>query len=1145
MNPNFIHLRLHSEYSLSDGLIQIPALMETLAKERIPAVAMTDLSNLYAAVKFYQAAFEWGIKPIIGVDITIAHPHVKDATFALTLLCQNNEGYKNLLKIISLAFLEGQQQGKPVVKTEWLATYAKGLIALSGEIDGDIGQALLANDLEAATRYLTAWQHLFPKRFYLEISRVGKPHEAQYIRAVVKLGEAHQIPIVATNNVRFLTRDDFEAHEARVCIQQGCTLNDPHRSHTYTEQQYLRSEAEMQKLFADLPNALRNSVEIAKRCNVTFDLGINQLPHFPVPANETIESYLSNVAHDGLIARLQTLSKADPTLLTEKREQYQERLERELSVINRMGFAGYFLIVADFTKWAKTNGIPVGPGRGSGPGSLVAYALKITDLDPIALELLFERFLNPERISMPDFDIDFCMDGRDRVIEYVMQKHGAESVSQIITYGTMAAKAVIRDVGRVLGLSYGYVDKIAKLIPFELGITLDKAMAQEPLLRERYEQEEDVRTLFALARKLEGITRNVGKHAGGIVIAPGKLTDFVPLYCEPLESAHPVTQFDKDDVEAVGLVKFDFLGLRTLTIIDRALRVINEKRAEPIDISLIPLHDAETFSLLKACKSTAVFQLESHGMRDLIKRLQPDCFEDLIALVALFRPGPLQSGMVDDFINRKHGRAKVLYPHPKLEPILRPTYGVILYQEQVMQIAQVLAGYTLGAADILRRAMGKKKPEEMAKQRKIFCKGAVDGGVNAEVANHIFDLMEKFAGYGFNKSHSASYALIAYQTAWLKTHFPAAFMAAVLSSEMDRTEKIINLLEECQAQHLHVSPPDINKSEYHFKVIDDKNIMYGLGAVKGIGESAIENIITARKLGNFKDLFDFCHRVDLRKVNKRVMEALIKSGGFDSFRIHRASLLATLQAALQHAEQALHNQTYGQGDLLSMDNDNDVAPNHEEVAAWPDEIQLQGEKETLGFYLTGHPLNRFLNELRHFTTGRIAELNPAQHTHARAAGIITKIRTRQTKRGDRIAIFTLDDGTTQMEIVCFADCYQQYRSLLNEDQLIIVEGEVGHDDFSQSARIIARELYTIDQARERFAKGLQINLSATSAFDLNVFHQIVSEHSGGNCRIVLRYVKESVKADIKLSKTWLIKPSDRLLDAIKTQLSIEHIEFVY
>lgn len=1150
MEPAFIHLRLHTEYSLSDGLLTIQALMEKTAAFGMPAIALTDLGNLYAMVKFYQTAIDTGIKPIIGVDTLIANATPTLPPARLTLLCQNQEGYKNLLKLISKSYLEGQTlDGQPLIQREWLNTLSHGLIALSGGMEGDAGLALLAQDHDTARQALNEWKALFPERFYIEISRVGKSRENEYIHGVLKLAESLQIPVVATNDARFLEKDDFEAHEARVCIQEGVTLNDPNRPRLYTDQQYLRSPKEMQTLFADIPSALTNTVEIAKRCNVTFTLGQSKLPLFPMPEGHTAESYLRECAQQGLNERLQTRYDITSESFATERQAYDQRLDRELDVINKMGFAGYFLIVADFTQWSKDNGIPVGPGRGSGPGSLVAYSLKITDLDPLALDLLFERFLNPERVSMPDFDIDFCMEGRDRVIDYVMNKHGHDSVSQIITYGTMAAKAVVRDVGRVLALGYGFVDKIAKLIPFELGITLDKALEQEPLLRERYEQEEEVRTLIDLARKLEGTTRNVGKHAGGIVIAPGKLTDFVPLYCEANDAAHPVTQFDKDDVEAIGLVKFDFLGLKTLTIIDRALRIINQTRAEknesPVDISLIALDDALTFKLLKACKSTAVFQLESHGMRDLIKRLQPDCFEDLIALVALFRPGPLQSGMVDDFINRKHGRAKVLYPHPNLEPVLRPTYGVILYQEQVMQIAQVLASYTLGSADILRRAMGKKKPEEMAKQRQIFCDGSKANGIATDLANQIFDLMEKFAGYGFNKSHSASYALIAYQTAWLKAHYPAAFMAAVLSSDMDKTEKVIILLDECQDMKLHVSPPDINTSDYFFNVIDDHHLTYGLGAIKGVGEAAIENIVAARRAaGPYKDLFDFCQRVDLRKVNRRVFEALIKAGCFDSLGTHRAMLMASLNAALQHAEQALHNQTYGQHDLLgSLPNSN--KPNYVEAQPWTDEIQLQGEKETLGFYLTGHPLRRYLSELSQFTTCRIAELHPSDHRTARIAGIVVNIRTRQTKRGDRIGIFALDDGTTQIEIVCFSEAYQKYRSLLVEDQMLIVEGEVGIDDFSNSPRILARDIMTFEQARDRYAKQIRIHLPADRQLNLQHLKQALNKHRGGKCAVIIRYLLDNIQADIALGRSWLVKPDDVLIKLINEQLNLETIELVY
>jgi len=900
MAKTFIHLHLHSEYSLVDGLIRVKTLINSAVEAGMPAIAVTDQCNLFAMVKFYRAAIAAGIKPIVGVDLWF-HDSALPKPARLVLLCQNHQGYLNLTRLISRAYIEGQLQGVPYIHKEWLEGHSEGLIALSGGHEGDVGMALLSSKTDLALRYLAAWEALFPERFYLQVQRTGREHEERYLHAVVEIALKTGVPVVASNDVRFLQREDFEAHEARVCIHDGRTLNDPRRPRRYNEQQYLRSPAEMAELFDDLPEALENTVEIARRCNLELTLGENVLPEFPIPNGMTTTDYFTQQAHDGLKWRLDTFVDGDSGNVQEKHEKYRARLEHELGVINKMGFPGYFLIVADFIRWARDNDVPVGPGRGSGAGSLVAYALGITNLDPMAYDLLFERFLNPERVSLPDFDVDFCMDGRDRVIEYVAERYGRERVAQIITYGSMAAKAVVRDVGRVLGNPYGFVDQIAKLIPFELGITLEKALKQEEQLRSRYEEEEDVHTLIELARSLEGLARNAGKHAGGVVIAPSALTDFTPLYCEQGSSA-PVTQLDKDDIEAVGLVKFDFLGLRTLTIIDWAVKTINcqlSLQGKPeIDIDRIPLDDQATYELLQSSQTTAVFQLESRGMKDLIKRQQPECFEDIIALVALFRPGPLQSGMVDDFIDRKHGRAQVNYPHPELEPILKPTYGVILYQEQVMQIAQVLAGYSLGQADLLRRAMGKKKPEEMSKQRSIFLQGAEAREVNQKQAAYIFDLMEKFAGYGFNKSHSAAYALIAYQTAWLKVHYPAAFMAAVLSSDMDNTDKIVMFMDECRCMGLTVESPNINRCDYAFTASDDSTILYGLGAIKGVGAAALDGILLERSNhGEFSGLLDLCKRIDLRKANRRVLEALIRSGALDAFDINRAKSMALLSPA--------------------------------------------------------------------------------------------------------------------------------------------------------------------------------------------------------------------------------------------------------
>lgn len=1150
MTPRFIHLRVHTEYSLSDGIVQVQALVEKAAKDRMPAVAITDLSNLFGAVKFYKAALGTGIKPLIGADLWLHNATQPKNPFRITVLCQNNLGYKNLLSLISQSFIEGQTLEKAVIQYEWLAQYSDGLIILSGAQEGDIGLALLGQTEEKPEALFSFWQTHFPNRYYLELHRVGHPKEEVYIQAALEFAETHQLPVVATNDIRFLEKDDFEAHEARVCIHEGFILADPRRPKNYTEQQHFRTQDEMLALFSDIPEALANTVEIAKRCNVSLTLGKNFLPRFDVPEGFTTESYLSHAAKEGLEQRLSILYDTQAEIFQTQRIAYDARLQMEIDVINKMGFAGYFLIVADFTRWARNNGVPVGPGRGSGPGSLVAYSLGITDLDPLAHELLFERFLNPERVSMPDFDIDFCMEGRDRVIDYVMRTHGHESVAQIITYGTMAARAVVRDVGRVLGMGYGHIDKIAKLIPFEIGMTLDKALEQEELLRDRYNNEEDIHTLIDLALKLEGITRNVGKHAGGVVIAPGKLTDYTPLYCESGEPEHLVTQFDKDDVEAVGLVKFDFLGLRTLTIIDWAVQQINRMRAQkneaPVDIQLIPMDDPATYTMLKACKTTAVFQLESRGMKDLVKRLQPDCFEDIVALVALFRPGPLQSGMVDDFINRKHGRARVIYPHPKLEPILRPTYGVIVYQEQVMQIAQVLAGYSLGAADLLRRAMGKKKPEEMEKQREIFCKGSVERSVPLDTATSIFDLMEKFAGYGFNKSHSASYALIAYQTAWLKAHYPAAFMAAVLSADMDNTDKVVHFVEECYSLKLKIIAPDINYCEYVFKVIDDNTIAYGLGAVKSAGQAAIEEIMNARaQHGAFKDLFDFCRRVDLRKVNRRVIEALLKAGAFDKIGPHRASMLASIDLALQQAEQNSRAQQLGQHDLFGGATAKAPEMEYVKTIEWNEHERLFGEKETLGLYLTGHPIHRYLTELENFISERIVDLRPGQNKTSVAAGIIASVRTIQTKRGDRMAVLSLDDASGQIDVLCFSDIYQRYRELLVKDKLIILEGEVSLDDFSGGNRIICREIFSIEQARERYAKFLQIRVPASKADDIGKLADLLKNHVGGNCRVAIDYLRNDAMANLKLGDAWRVRPTDALLSLLRDMFTDENVVVTY
>ncbi len=1159
MSAEFVHLRLHTEYSLIDSVVRVPELVDAVSGAGMAAVAVTDQSNLFAMVKFYRAALAKGVKPVVGVDLLVKEAGERAQPSRLTLLCQSQAGYRNATRLVSRAYLEGQQRGVPTIDRNWLTVEnVDGLIALSCATEGDIGRSLVNAREKDAERALEFWISLFPGRFYIELQRLGRPGEEHYIAAAVALAARRALPVVATNPVCFLKPDDFESHEARVCIHDGALLADPGRPRRYSQQQYLRTPQEMAVLFADIPEALANSVQIARRCSLVLKLGEARLPPYPVPAGLTTEDFIRAQAVAGLEKRLAAIPE---TLVAS----YRERLRIELEVICQMGFAGYFLIVADFIRWARENGVPVGPGRGSGAGSLVAFSLGITDIDPLKYDLLFERFLNPERVSMPDFDVDFCMDGRDRVIEYVGRKYGRERVSQIITYGTMAAKAVVRDVGRVLGHPYGFVDRIAKLIPFELGITLDDALTKEPELKRLYDTEEEIKNLIDLARSLEGLTRNAGMHAGGVVIAPSVLTDYAPLYCDE-NGASVVTQFDKDDVEAAGLVKFDFLGLRTLTIIDRALEIINrlraEKREPPLDVGAIPMSDVKTYALLKSCKTTAVFQLESRGMKDLIRRLQPDCFEDIVALVALFRPGPLQSGMVDDFIDRKHGKidGPIDYLHPSLEKVLKPTYGVILYQEQVMQIAQVLAGYTLGGADLLRRAMGKKKPEEMAKQRSIFLAGAVGRGVPQEQAAYIFDLMEKFAGYGFNKSHSAAYALLTYQTAYLKAHYPAAFMAAVLSADMDHTDKVVTLIQECAEIGLEVKAPDVNTSRYEFAVQGERTIRYGLGAVRGVGQGAVESIIAEREArGPFRSLEDLCRRLDLQKVNRRVLEALLRSGSLDSLGANRASLMHRLPAAMQLGDQNSRAKDAGQNDLFGlMSDERSSAPapvvRTVELPEWSESVRLTGERETLGLYLTGHPIGRFESGLARLVSHRIGDLisdRPLSGMEGprfgggkpvTVAGLIDEVK----KRGPRV-ILTLDDRTGRIEVNLFDDVFQKHRDLVTKDALILVDGMLRFDEFSDSWRLSARRLVELDKVRESQARRLVLkwprNGNPTAL--LNRLAEVLTPWRPGPCPILIEYTGATATGALTLGNEWTVRASSELLEQLETLVGRGGVQVLY
>jgi DNA polymerase-3 subunit alpha len=1081
------------------------------------------------------------------------------------LLVQDNDGYRNLSELVTRSYIEGQVRGEPQARREWLTEEAcKGLIALSGGLQGDIGHALHAKHLEQARDLLTGWREVFPERFYLELIRTGRSGEEDCVRASLELASETGTPVVATNDVRFLSTDDFNAHEARVCIHDSRVLADMDRPHLYSPQQYLRTPAEMSELFADAPEALANTVEIARRCNLDLRLGESVLPAFPVPEGQTEAEFLEVESRRGLDAALETIF-ATQDIPKQQRAAfsapYFERLQIELDVIQSMGFPGYFLIVADFIRWARENDVPVGPGRGSGAGSLVAWVLRITDLDPLEHDLLFERFLNPERVSMPDFDIDFCMEGRDAVIDYVAHRYGRERVSQIITFGTMAAKAVIRDCGRVLSQPYGFVDRIAKLVPFEIGITLEKALEQSEELATMYRDDEEVTAIIDLAMSLEGLVRNAGKHAGGVVISPGPLTDFAPLYCEE-GGTNVVTQLDKDDVEAVGLVKFDFLGLKTLTIIDWAVRIANDTNPGlNLNISRIPANDEKTFQLLRSTRTAAVFQLESSGMRDLIKRLRPDQFGDLVALVALFRPGPLQSGMVDDFITRKHAsnKADIDYLHPDLRPVLEETYGVILYQEQVMQIAQVLAGYSLGAADLLRRAMGKKKPEEMATQREIFVTGATERGVALQTATHIFDLMEKFAGYGFNKSHSAAYAVLSYQTAYLKAHYPAAFMAAVMSADLQNTDRLVTLKDDCRQLGLNLLAPDVNESSYHFSVSAADTILYGLGAIKGVGKGAVESLIQDREAnGRYKSLAEFCRRADHEKINRRTLEAMVKSGAMDCFGETRRSLMHQVPEALRSADQQARAAAAGQNDMFGLGEpvaEAEVQLKPVQLAEWQERVFLSNEKEALGLYLTGHPFDAVRNDARFFADGKLGDITaePAPQNNkgerdygarreATVAGLIVEIR----KRGNRVSV-VLDDDTGRMEISFFSEAFQDFRHLLVKDEIVVVSGGLRYDDFIGSWTVNAKSVLHIDRVIESRAKGLVLSIAPNGQGEalLNKLHDLLLPFREGSCDVSVRYVGDSAAARLSLGPEWAVRPSRELRDKLTELLGNNNVRLLY
>lgn len=1179
MPARFVHLHLHTEFSMVDSTIRVPEkpdyalpakagdrpnLLSRAVELQLPALAVTDRNNLFALVKFYTAAEKVGIKPIAGADVMVADGG--DAPSMLTLLCRDRDGYLSLSRLLTRAWLEGHRADGVAIDPEWLRDNHAGLFAIAGR-HSLAGRLVAGGRHDLAEGQLLEWQRVFGDNLHLELTRTGRDGEDAFNAFALHVAGKRGLPVVASNDVRFLDKEGFEAHEARACIAAGRVLDDPKRPRDYSAEQWLKPADEMAQLFADVPDAIDNTWALAQRCNVEMQLGTYFLPAYPVPDDETLDSWIRSEARRGLEARLQK----NPLAPGRNREDYFERLEFELDTIIKMGFPGYFLIVADFIQWGKNHGIPIGPGRGSGAGSLVAWALQITDLDPLPYNLLFERFLNPERVSMPDFDIDFCMDRRDEVIDYVARKYGRERVSQIITYGTMAAKAVLRDAGRVLGYPYGFVDSVVKLVPNVLGISLkdvmgegkkDDSMISQDLI-ERYRNEDDVRDLIDLGRELEDLTRNAGKHAGGVVISPTPLSDFCPLFAEHDQGTlgkNPVTQFDKDDVEAVGLVKFDFLGLRTLTIIDWAVKAINVRRAkegkEPVDITAIPLDDASVYRDIFANGNTgSVFQFESGGMRRALRDAKPDRFEDLIALNALYRPGPME--MIPSFVARKHGTEEFQYPDPRTKEMLQETYGIMVYQEQVMQMAQIVGGYSLGGADLLRRAMGKKVPAEMAKHREIFREGAAKGGVDQRKADEIFDLMEKFAGYGFNKSHAAAYSLVAYQTAWLKKHFPAEFMAATLSSDMDKTDKVVGFLDEARGLGLEVLPPDVNASDFMFVAADARIVRYGLGAVKGVGQGACEAIVEARREGGaFRDLLDFCKRVDSSKLNKRALEALVNAGALDALGRNRASLMLQLPEVIKAIDQITRNRNAGIVDMFgNTAGGDDIHVELQETDDWSLSQKLQGERDTLGFYLSGHPMDPYRTDLKAlvgYDLGDLESLWSSQPEGAKKgwraevnvvlAGQVVDVR----RRGDSQIVVTLEDGRGRLECSAFSDAAAEFSQLLVRDRVLVVRGGLREDEFAGGFSLRIRECWDYAQLCERHAQRLSLRLDLRERGLWQRVDALLSRNRPGGTPLLLEVLlstpKGGVSGRLHLNGERSVRIDAELIDALRNQPGVRTVK---
>ncbi len=1144
---HFVHLGIHTEFSITESIVRVSDLIKAAANDEMPALAITDLSNLHAAVKFYKKCLDKGIKPILGSEIRL-----NNAEHRVTLLSMTNKGWRNLTELVSEGFIRGQQLDIPCVQKDWILNQHQDLIVLLG-MQSDVGKMLITSNPDKAEPLLQEWIEKFGNRVYLALSRTQRPDEEAFIEEAVKLAKKYNIGVVAHNDVHFISREDFEAHEARVCIADGYVLGDNRRPKTYSPEQYFKNSLEMTELFSDIPTAIENTYHIAKRCNVTLRLGFNDLPDYPIPEGHTIDTYFAHLSEQGLEERLNFLyppEKRDEDW-PEIRKPYDERLAFEVKIILDMGFPGYFLIVMDFIQWSKGNGVPVGPGRGSGAGSLVAYSLKITDLDPLRYDLLFERFLNPERVSMPDFDVDFCIAGRDRVIDYVARTYGRDAVSQIATFGTMAAKGAIRDVARVLGKSYGLADRISKMIPTKpLGLSLEESLEAEPQLKDivtnpSNPDNDDAAEIWEMALKLEGITRNTGKHAGGVVIAPTKLTDYSAVMCDA-DGTNRVAQFDKDDVEAAGLVKFDFLGLRNLTVIEDAIKHINARAdiTTPVDISYIPLDDKPAYEVFATANTTAVFQFESVGMKKMLKEARPSKFEEIIAFVSLYRPGPMD--LIPDFIHRMHG-GEFEYLHPLLEGVLEPTYGIMVYQEQVMQAAQFCAGYSLGGADLLRRAMGKKKPEEMVKQRQIFIKGAAEKDIDEATANHIFDYMEKFAGYGFNKSHAAAYALVAYQTAWLKAHYPAEFMSAVMTSEMQNTDNVVFLIDDCRHNNLEVLPPSVNMSIYQFHASDSKTIVYGLGAIKGVGEAAMQSVIDSRtQEGPYKDLFDFCHRVDMKKINKRTLEALIRAGAMDCLGIERADLMAQLPEAVQAAEQARSNRESGIMDLFGEVEEVQRKPS-KPVKPWSDEVRLKGEKDTLGLYLTGHPIDVYRPELKAFISQRINELTPTRRGVTTVfAGLVVDIANFPNRM-----MVTLDDGTARIEVSANHERFQRFKDIIQNEKVVVIEGEIYEREGFDRPMGRLTKAFSLNEIRQKRANSIQIKLNrehlvpALSQDLRKILTPFCNVDMCNHIPVQLHIDYPYASADISLGLNWNVAPLDELLAKLRDYFGkdVIHIEY--